>query len=107
MAILIVEQKVKEVLHLADRTYVLRLGKVALKGDAQNILKEEKYRKIFCNYLAVHFAITHTSVIPVPTIGGYRNLLTKCGDSGIPLRYSRNDEPCLNSYNLFNIINCQ
>jgi len=53
------------------------------------------------------------SVIPVPTLGGYRNLLAQCGDSDttgtsfgrttgisfghIPLRYSRNDEPCLNS----------
>jgi len=34
-------------LRLADRAYVLRLGKVALEGDAQKILKEEKYRKIF------------------------------------------------------------
>lgn len=47
MSILIVEQKVREALYLADRAYILRLGKVALEGDAQNILKEEKYRKIF------------------------------------------------------------
>jgi len=53
------------------------------------------------NIRAVHFTATHTCVIPVPTIRGYRNLLAKCRDSGttgtsfgrIPLRYSRNDEP--------------
>jgi len=63
------------------------------------------------NYLAVHFTTARTRVIPVPTRGGYRNLLTKREDSGttgtsfgrttgtsfgrIPLCCSRNDEPCL------------
>jgi len=50
MSILIVEQRVKEALHLADRAYILRLGKVALEGDAQNILKEEKYKEIFFDF---------------------------------------------------------
>jgi branched-chain amino acid transport system ATP-binding protein len=47
MAILIVEQKVKETLSLANRAYVLRLGKVALEGDAQQLLDAGEYKKIF------------------------------------------------------------
>jgi ABC-type antimicrobial peptide transport system ATPase subunit len=47
MAILIVEQKVKEVLALAIRTYVLRLGKVALEGNSSQMLKAGEYKKIF------------------------------------------------------------
>jgi len=56
--------------------------------------------------IQIHFAATRTFVIPVPTIGGYRNLLAKSGDSGttgtssgrISLRSSRNDTERLNSY---------
>ena len=47
MAILIVEQKVKEVLSLASRTYVLRLGKVALEGDSKQLLVSGDYKKVF------------------------------------------------------------
>jgi branched-chain amino acid transport system ATP-binding protein len=47
MAILIVEQKVKEVLSLANRTYVLRLGKVALEGDSKQMLTSGDYKKVF------------------------------------------------------------
>ena len=47
MAILIVEQKVKEVLSLANRTYVLRPGKVALQGNSSQMLKSGEYKKIF------------------------------------------------------------
>ncbi len=47
MSILIVEQKVKEVLNISDRAYVLRLGKVALEGKAKDLLKTGEYKKIF------------------------------------------------------------
>ena len=47
MSILIVEQKVKEVLKIAHRSYVLRLGKVALEGNATEMLEKGEYKKIF------------------------------------------------------------
>ena len=47
MSILIVEQKVKEVLKIAHRAYVLRLGKVALEDDARQMLAKDQYKKIF------------------------------------------------------------
>jgi branched-chain amino acid transport system ATP-binding protein len=47
MAILIVEQKVKEVLSLASRTYILRLGKVALEGDSKQMLESGVFKKVF------------------------------------------------------------
>jgi len=46
MSILIVEQKVKKVLQISDRAYVMRLGKVALEGDASYLLSTEDYKKI-------------------------------------------------------------
>ena len=47
MSVLIVEQKVKEVLKIAHRAYVLRLGKVALEGNASEMLESGHYKKIF------------------------------------------------------------
>ena len=47
MAILIVEQKVKEVLSFTNRTYVLRLGKVVLEGDSKQMLTSGDYKKVF------------------------------------------------------------
>jgi len=47
MAILIVEQKVKGVLEIANRAYLLRLGKIALEENAKTMLEKEKYKKIF------------------------------------------------------------
>ncbi len=47
MSILIVEQKVREVLELAHRVYVLKLGKVALEGKAETMKKTGKYKQIF------------------------------------------------------------
>ena len=49
MSILIVEQKVREVLQIAHRAYVLRLGKVALEGTAKELFETGEYRKIFLN----------------------------------------------------------
>jgi len=45
--ILIVEQKVKEVLELADRVYVLRLGKVVLEDNAANLKDVSVIKKAF------------------------------------------------------------
>ncbi len=47
MSILIVEQKVKEVLEMADYAYVLRLGKVALEDNAKELKKSEAYKEVF------------------------------------------------------------
>lgn len=46
-AILIVEQNVDEVLSIADRGYVLRLGKVALEGAAEQLQSEGRIRDVF------------------------------------------------------------
>ncbi len=45
--ILIVEQKVKEVLEIADRVYVLRLGKVVLEDSAANLKDVSKIKRAF------------------------------------------------------------
>ena len=45
--ILIVEQKVKEVLEIADRVYVLRLGKVVLEDNADNLKDVSVIKKAF------------------------------------------------------------
>jgi branched-chain amino acid transport system ATP-binding protein len=45
--ILIVEQKVKEVLAIADRVYVLRLGKVVLEDNAANLKDVSVIKKAF------------------------------------------------------------
>jgi len=47
MSVLIVEQKVKEVLNVADRAVVLRLGKIALEGNAKEMAASGDYKKIF------------------------------------------------------------
>jgi len=40
MAVLIVEQKVRQVLEIADRAYGLRLGRVACQGDAARLAED-------------------------------------------------------------------
>jgi branched-chain amino acid transport system ATP-binding protein len=45
--ILIVEQKVKEVLEIADRVYVLRLGKVVLEDNAADLKDVSVIKKAF------------------------------------------------------------
>lgn len=47
MSILIVEQKVKKVLCISNRAYVLRLGKVVLEGKAMKMLDTSDYKKVF------------------------------------------------------------
>jgi len=44
---LIVEQKVRQVLAIADRAYILKLGQVSDSGRAQEFLDGERLRKVF------------------------------------------------------------
>jgi branched-chain amino acid transport system ATP-binding protein len=46
MAVLIAEQKVKEVLDISDRTYILKLGKVAYSGRSSELLNSGRYKKV-------------------------------------------------------------
>lgn len=46
-AILIVEQKVREVLTIADRTYVFRNGAVSYSGPADDLFDDAKLRSVF------------------------------------------------------------
>lgn len=47
VSVLIVEQKVKEVLHIAHRVYGLRLGKVIMEHSGTEALEEESLRQLF------------------------------------------------------------
>lgn len=46
-AVLIVEQKVREVLTIADRVCVLRNGRVSFSGDAGDLLDERRLRDVY------------------------------------------------------------
>ena len=45
--ILIVEQKVKEVLSISDRVYVFKLGKVVFQGTSDELLNKGDMRKLY------------------------------------------------------------
>jgi branched-chain amino acid transport system ATP-binding protein len=47
ISILIVEQKVREVLKIADRVYVMRNGRVSFSGDARELQDEQRLREFF------------------------------------------------------------
>jgi branched-chain amino acid transport system ATP-binding protein len=47
MAVLIVEQKVREVLKIADRVYVLRNGRVSFTGRATELHDDTKLREVY------------------------------------------------------------
>jgi branched-chain amino acid transport system ATP-binding protein len=47
MAILLVEQNVRQSLEIADRACVLENGRIALEGDCQELLQEELIRKSY------------------------------------------------------------
>jgi branched-chain amino acid transport system ATP-binding protein len=47
LAILIVEQKVREVLKIADRVYVLRNGRVSFTGPAVDLHDDAKLREVY------------------------------------------------------------
>lgn len=46
-AVLIVEQKVREVLKIANRVYVLRNGKVSFSGSAESLGDDAKLREVY------------------------------------------------------------
>jgi len=47
VSVLIVEQKVREVLHVADRVYVLRNGQVSFTGSAEDLRDETLLRNVY------------------------------------------------------------
>ena len=44
---MIVEQKVREILKIADYVYGLRMGKIVFSGSPKEIQQEENLKKIF------------------------------------------------------------
>jgi branched-chain amino acid transport system ATP-binding protein len=46
-AVLIVEQKVREVLKIANRVYVLRNGRVSFSGPAESLFDDAKLREVY------------------------------------------------------------
>ena len=47
MTVLIVEQKVREVLKIAQRVYVLRNGRVSFSGPAEALKDEGKLKEVY------------------------------------------------------------
>jgi len=47
VSVLIVEQKVREVLKIAHRVYVLRNGQVSFSGLAESLCNETKLREVY------------------------------------------------------------
>ena len=47
IAILLVEQNVRQSLEIADRAYVLESGRIALEGNSKGLLQEELIRKAY------------------------------------------------------------
>lgn len=47
VTVLIVEQKVREVLKIADRVVVLRNGRVSFEGDAETLKDEAKLKEVY------------------------------------------------------------
>lgn len=45
--ILLVEQNAKKALSIANRAYVLETGNIALSGDAQNLINDDKIKKAY------------------------------------------------------------
>jgi branched-chain amino acid transport system ATP-binding protein len=45
--ILLVEQKVRDALELADRAYVLQTGAIVLEGAGSDLLKSDMIRKAY------------------------------------------------------------
>ena len=45
--VLLVEQNAKKALSIADRAYVLETGKIALSGDANNLMNNDTVKKAY------------------------------------------------------------
>ena len=46
-SVLLVEQNAKKALAIADRAYVLETGKIALSGDAKELMNNESIKKAY------------------------------------------------------------
>lgn len=47
ITVLLVEQNAKMALAIADRAYVLETGRIAMSGDAKDLLKDEKVKQAY------------------------------------------------------------
>jgi branched-chain amino acid transport system ATP-binding protein len=47
IAILLIEQNVRQTLEIADRAYVLENGRVILSGEGKKLLKKELIKKAY------------------------------------------------------------
>jgi len=47
LSVLLIEQRVRETLQIADRAYVLENGKVVLEGPSKSLIDEEKIRSAY------------------------------------------------------------
>ena len=47
ITVLLVEQNAKMALAIADRAYVLETGRIAMSGDAKELLKDEKVKRAY------------------------------------------------------------
>ena len=45
--VLLVEQNAKKALEIADRAYVLETGKIALSGDAKELMNDDAVKKAY------------------------------------------------------------
>lgn len=45
--VLLVEQKAKKALEIADRAYVLETGKILLSGDAKELMNDDAVKKAY------------------------------------------------------------
>ena len=45
--VLLVEQNAKKALSIADRAYVLETGKIALSGDADELMNDDSIKKAY------------------------------------------------------------
>jgi branched-chain amino acid transport system ATP-binding protein len=47
IAVLLIEQNIRQSLEIADRAYVLESGRIVLQGDSQELLQKELIRKAY------------------------------------------------------------
>ena len=47
MTILLVEQHVKNSLEIADRAYVMEMGRIVLQGEGKALLEDERLKKAY------------------------------------------------------------
>jgi branched-chain amino acid transport system ATP-binding protein len=47
VTVLFIEQKVKEALEFSDRGYILEAGKIALEGESQFLMSDDRVRQVY------------------------------------------------------------